>query len=206
MKGIIKDALILCLITLIAGLMLGAVYEITKEPIAIAQKNAKDAACSEVFSDAQEFMAVCEDMDFEGVLLENGYTGDSVTEVLAALDDNKNVLGYVLTVVSHEGYGGDIEFLVGIRNDGTVNGISITAIGETAGLGMKANTAAFKSQFAGKNVEEFVYTKSKSENAPDYEIDAISAATITTNAMTNGVNSALCIFRYITENGGVTVE
>ena len=55
-----------------------------------------------------------------------------------------------------------------------------------------------KNQFANKKVEAFQYTKNKAES--ESEIDAISGATITTNAMVNGVNAGLCAFRY--EKGG----
>ena len=63
------------------------------------------------------------------------------------------------TVTTSEGYGGDIQFAMGIQDDGTLNGISILSIGETAGLGMRANTDAFKDQFKDKKVDKFEYTK-----------------------------------------------
>ena len=94
-----------------------------------------------------------------------------------------------------EGYGGDIQLSMGVRMDGTLNGISILSISETAGLGMNANTDAFKGQFADKNVEQFTYTKNGA--SADNEIDAISGATITTNAVTNGVNGGLLTFQYL---------
>ena len=46
-----------------------------------------------------------------------------------------------------------------------------------------------------KQVEQFQYTKSGA--SADDEIDAISGATITTNAMTNGVNAGICAFHYV---------
>ena len=84
---------------------------------------------------------------------------------------------------------------MGVQNDGTLNGISILSISETAGLGMKANTDSFKDQFKNKKVEKFSYTKTGATS--DDQIDAISGATITTNAMTNGVNAGLCAFQYV---------
>lgn len=200
MKGIIKDAFILFAITLVSGLLLGWVYEITKEPIAVQKAKAKAEACAEVFADAADFEAVeTEVLSAESL----SYGKGDIEEIMHALDASGNVIGYVITVTSHEGYGGDITFMTGIRNDGTVNGISITEINETAGLGMKAKEEAFRMQFAGKQVEEFAYTKSGA--SADNEIDAISSATITTNAVTNGVNGALNAFRAIQafENGGV---
>lgn len=99
----------------------------------------------------------------------------------------------MITVTDHEGYGGDIQFSMGIAMDGTLNGISLLSISETAGLGMKAGDILVP-QFADKKVESFTYTKSGATN--DSEIDAISGATITTKAIVNGVNAGLEYFRY----------
>ena len=60
---------------------------------------------------------------------------------------------------------------------------------------MQADTDEFKSQFAGKNVAQFKYTKSGA--ASDEEIDALSGATITTNAVTNAVNAGLSYADYL---------
>ena len=51
-KGMIKDASILLLITVVAGLILGFVYQITKEPIAAAEEKAAKAAYQEVFPES----------------------------------------------------------------------------------------------------------------------------------------------------------
>lgn len=67
------------------------------------------------------------------------------------------------------------------------------SISETAGLGMKADEDEFKDQFKDKNVEQFFYTKTGESG--DNMIDAISGATITTNAVTNAVDSALVYFQ-----------
>lgn len=194
---IIKDAMALTVITLVAGLALGAVHGITKEPIAKQEALAKERAYQEVFVDASKFQAV----EMTDALAEEirtsldgeNYQAQSVEEIMEALDSKGSLLGYAFTVVSSEGYGGDIKFSLGVQSDGTVNGISILSIGETAGLGMRADTPEFKGQFADKNVEKFVYTKKGAKE--DNEIDALSGASVTTNAMTNGVNAGLCAFR-----------
>lgn len=192
MKEMMKNTGIMVAITLIAGLLLGIVYQVTKEPIAIQEAKAKQEACQEVFADAASFDAVevvpVEQSAWNSV----GYGQETIDEVMMAKDGAGSTLGYVVTVTTKEGYGGDIRFTVGVRMDGTVNGISILAISETAGLGMRAEEV-LKPQFADKNVEKFEYTKSgaTSEN----QIDAISGATITTNAVTNGVNAGLYYFQ-----------
>lgn len=194
---IIKDALALTLITLVAGVTLGGVYEITKDPIAKQEAQAKAEAYEQVFTDAAAFEAV--EMDdtltktIRDQLDQEGYKAQSIEEVMRAEDQSGETLGYAFTVVTSEGYGGDIQFSMGVQNDGTLNGISILSIGETAGLGMNADTPAFKDQFVGKQVEKLQYTKNGATQ--DDEINAISGATVTTNAMTNGVNAGLCAFR-----------
>lgn len=194
---IIKDALALTLITLVAGVALGGVYEITKDPIAKQEAQAKAEAYEQVFTDAAAFEAV--EMDdtltktIRDQLDQEGYKAQSIEEVMRAEDQSGETLGYAFTVVTSEGYGGDIQFSMGVQNDDTLNGISILSIGETAGLGMNADTPAFKDQFVGKQVEKLQYTKNGATQ--DDEINAISGATVTTNAMTNGVNAGLCAFR-----------
>ena len=194
---IIKDALALTLITLVAGVALGAVHGITKEPIARQEALAKEAAYKEVFADAQSYNPVEMTDELAGQLRDSldgeGYKAQSIDEVVDAVDGSGNSLGYVITVITSEGYGGDIKFSMGIQADGTMNGISILSISETAGLGMRANTDEFKSQFVGKNTDQIVYTKNGA--SAENEIDALSGATVTTNAMTNGVNAGLCAFR-----------
>lgn len=196
---IIKDALAITVITLIAGLALGVVQDITAEPIAQQKQKAKEEAYQAVFADADSFGEISlgeeERQALSSCLEENGYGAQNIDEAMGALDDSGEELGYVFTVTTSEGYGGDIQFAMGVQMDGTLNGISILSIGETAGLGMKADTDAFKDQFKEKKTEQFVYTKNGVQN--DNEIQAISGATITTNAMTNGVNAGLCAFRYL---------
>lgn len=184
----IRNTISLMLITVIAGLLLGAVYEITKEPIAKEQQRAKEEAYTEVFKDAAAFEMIEVDPAAGRELNKQGWDV-TIDEVMEVFDQSGNAAGYVLTVTEHEGYGGDIQFAMGVKSDGTLNGIAFLSISETAGLGMKAIEDDFRHQFTDKQVERFVYTKNGASS--DNEIDAISGATITTNAMTNGVNAGL---------------
>lgn len=178
------------IITCIAGVALAYVHQITEEPIAMANQQAKEDAYREVFEMAESF-ETAENFDADEaaeLLTEASYNAD-IDEVVVAKDEEGNDLGYVLIVTSHEGYGGDIQLAMGVTNDGMVNGISFLSLSETAGLGMEADTETFKAQFAGKTVESFTYTKTGAQT--DAEIDALSGATITTNAVTNAVNAGL---------------
>ena len=198
--SIVKDTISITVITLVAGLALGVVQDITAAPIAQQEAKAKQEAYKAVFSDAASFEAYTPDSSDQAVDLvtyldQNGYGTSTIDEIMAAKDSSGETLGYAFTITNSEGYGGDIQFAMGVQNDGTVNGISILSISETAGLGMKADTDDFKNQFKDKKVEKFQYTKSGATS--DDQIDAISGATITTNAMTNGVNAGLCAFQYV---------
>ena len=185
----IKNTISLMLITLIAGLLLGAVYEITKEPIRKENQRAKEEAYKAVFADADAFEDVKIDEDKVAKALDEKGLDATINEAMKVLDKSGQHIGYVLTVTDHEGYGGDIQFAMGVQSDGTLNGISFLSISETAGLGMKAKEDAFRKQFEGKKTNQIVYTKNGAK--ADNEIDALSGATITTNAVTNGVNAGL---------------
>ncbi len=185
----IKNTISLMLITLIAGLLLGAVYEITKEPIRKENQKAKEEAYKAVFADADAFEDVKIDEDKVVKALDEKGLDATINEAMKVLDKSGQQIGYVLTVTDHEGYGGDIQFAMGVQSDGTLNGISFLSISETAGLGMKAKEDAFRKQFEGKKTDQIVYTKNGAK--ADNEIDALSGATITTNAVTNGVNAGL---------------
>ena len=189
--GFMKDALILFAITLVAGACLGGVYEATKEPIAAANLAAKEEAYRTVLPDAVSFEA--DDMT-EGIASANaevaglGYGNVTVDEAAIALGDSGTPMGYVVTTTSKDGYGGAITVSVGVLADGTVNGIAFLTLAETAGLGMNADTD-WKNQYAGKNVDAFSVTKNGA--SAENEINAISGATITSNAVTGAVNTAV---------------
>ena len=199
-KKIVHDALILFAFTVVLGLVLGVVYGITKEPIDKVNYEKTQAAYQQVFADAasfEEYTGFDEDAA-ASLLAENGFA-DEIEAVNTALDASGNALGYVLTVTAKDASQSTITFSVGIQNDGTVNGYSITSIAETPGLGMKATGEEFYSQFEGKNVDSF--TVVKMTPTADNEIESISGSTITSKAMANGVNACLTYFRNVLEGG-----
>ena len=178
---------------------MGFVYELTKEPIARQEELAKTEAYAEVFPDADSFREL-EDLEGAAVYLASTeYSTVEINEVAEACDASGNVLGHVFNLTTPEGYGGDIQLTVGIRNDKTILGISFLSISETAGLGMNADTEEWKAQFRGIQADEIVYTKTG--KSAEGEIDAISSATVTTGAVTGAVNAALGLADYYAEQG-----
>ena len=195
MNKIIKNTLILTAITLISGLLLGMVYEITKDPIAASQEKARQEAYKAVLKEADSFADYADFDEKEVAKAVKDISGCTVNGVAEAKDNSGETIGYVVTATSSEGYGGDIQISVGIGNDGVVEGVEILSISETAGLGMKATEAKFRDQYVGKTVEAFTVTKTGASS--DEEIDALSGATITSNAVTNAVNAGLAYFNHV---------
>lgn len=208
-KKMWKEAGILFAITLIAGLALGFVHELTKEPIAVQQQLKIQNSCKAVFADADHFTEetlqnYATDNGLEDVyrqLTEEGQeAGVKIGETFyVAMDLGGNCIGYVFSLTSTQGYGGNIELMAGYTNDGTVSGVSILSISETPGLGMRAGEVLIP-QFEGQKVNAFTYTKS-GKSAPG-EIDAISGATITTKAVTGTVNIGLSLYKEMFEGKG----
>jgi len=190
MGKIIKDALVLFAITAVAGLLLAIVNEVTKAPIEAQQIKAREEACRNVFEDAASFVENEEIIKNTAIIEAFGtkYPKVSIVNVYKAFDSSNNELGYVVTLSTKEGYGDNITFSMGIKNDRTLNGVAILSSNETVGLGLEAENVLVP-QFKNKNVPSFTYTKTGSTN--DSEIDAISSATITTNAFVNAVNAGL---------------
>lgn len=201
MNKIVKDAMILTAFTLVLGLILGVVNEVTKGPIAKVNYEAEQESYRNVFKDADSFEAY-EDFDADkaaDILAKSEYTADEILSVNTALDKSGEVAGYVISVTSHEGSQADISMSVGIQIDGTLNGYSITSINETPGLGMLVGEEKFYSQFENKAEES--YTVVKSAPAADNEIESVTGATISSRAVTNGVNASLVYFRTALQGG-----
>ena len=185
MNKILKNTLILTAITLIAGLGLGLVHEITLNPIAQAQETAKKEAWQAVFPDAKLDELKETDVDQKAAKQAISDLGVHATfDEVCTVGDT----GYVITTTDKDGFGGNIQITVGIKKDGTINGVSILSISETAGLGMKATEPSFYNQYVNKKADKFVVSK---DGGDGEQIDALSGATITSRAVTGAVYTAL---------------
>lgn len=194
-KSMIKNALILFAITLVAGVLLGIVYQVTKDPIAYQDKLAQDRANQSVFAQASTF----DEIEVKEDTALADYSGVTIESVKEAKDASGNSLGYVIQVKT-KGYGDFITYTVGITNDSSINGISIINIAETPGLGMNAEKVVAP-QFADKAATEFGVVKSGQLSDANTQIEAISGATITSRAVTNGVNAAVAYFENVLKGG-----
>jgi electron transport complex protein RnfG len=175
-QEILRPGLVLCLIATVAAVCLGLVHTITKEPIAREQARLTAEALVELLPEAKAFK---EDTGLP-------HTG-TVTAVTVGHGD-EGPAGVVIQVAP-KGFSDKIELLVAITG-GTVRGIKILKQTETPGLGANAAGPAFGAQYVGKGG---ALTVTKGTPAAD-EIQAITSATITSQAVTDGVNEALAYY------------
>ncbi|MBR6478245.1 MAG: RnfABCDGE type electron transport complex subunit G [Lachnospiraceae bacterium] len=189
MSVMIKETIILTVITLLSGLLLGYVHELTKDPIRAQEELAVQNACKAVFSNVSDVTFLQIQSQPSPSLEENlSRQGVTIGKIYSATDAEGIPVGYVIETTSSEGYGGNIVLYVGVTNEGVLNAVSILSISETPGLGMRAQEVLVP-QLQNKDVKQIKYTKNGATE--EDEIDAISGATITTKAVTAAVNGAL---------------
>ncbi len=177
-KEIAIPAITLFLIAAICTAILAVTDSVTAPKIAENNEQTEIATRQLVFADAKDFSDV--------------KTSKDATYV-EAFDESGKVIGYVFTT-SSKGYGGEIKIMTGIGSDGKVTGMEILSIEETAGLGMNAKKEEFRNQYA-DNSGEFTVVKS---DAGENQIQALTGATITSQAVTNAVNLAVENFKLVT--------
>lgn len=170
-KYILRLTLTLLLITAVVAGLLGLVNYLTEDKIEALTREKAESAMQEVLP-AQRYDAI----DFKM---------DGVTEAYRA--DNG---GFVVRVESN-GFGGAIDMMVGVGLDGKVCGVSIISHSETASLGANCVREDFRAQYIGADGALAV-------NKDGGTIDALTGATVTSRAVTNGVNLALA---YVKEVG-----
>ncbi len=166
MKKKLPPFVILTIISLCAALLLALTNAVTQGPIAEASAKAADEARRAVLADADQFEELAHD--------------DTVDSLFRGLK-NGETIGYTASVTV-TGYGGPVEVTIGVDANGTLQGLSVggTKFAETAGLGARAKEPAFTDQFIGKQTPVTL----------KQDVDAISGATITSTAVTKGVNLA----------------
>ncbi len=178
--SIIKNALILFVITLVAGGLLGITFNATAEARSYQTKLKTEVALNAVLADSK---FIEEAIEGEPTYITNVYQGNTSDDGLG------DVLGYAFQLETTEGYGDLITLMVAFKADGTINGIDIISHTETPGLGAKADEDKFKGQFSGKAISELTVLKGGGSKPQD--VDAIGGATITSVAVTKAINEAI---------------
>lgn len=184
MKENLKLGFNLFIITAVAGLLLGFAYTITKEPIAQQAIKAKNEAMQAILPVAESFKT-----------LETTFEETSIIKEINEGSKGSDVTGYAVKVAP-KGYSGAIEMMVGITTEGKVTGIRILSHTETPGLGANATKESWNGQYKDKSIDK-PFTVVKKAPADDHEISAITGSTITSKAITDGVNEAV---KYYNDN------
>ena len=163
----------LFVITAISGGLLGLVYGMTKDTIAAvdAKKNAKAIA---------EVLGTDENSKLDTVTIDDLFYN-------LAYDTQDHFLGAAIKTYSNAGFNGHIELMVGILADGTIKAVSVLQQSETPGLGANMVNPKFKDQFNGKNPNAG-YNLTVTKDGGD--VDAITAATISSRAVTGAIKLA----------------
>lgn len=203
--NMIKDAVILCVITLVLGAVLAGVYAVTKTKIEDQQAEANRTACEAVVSDGDTVL----DADAAGLEKAVSYLKTHDLSNAEAEEDNSLIKhveisevhptkngSTVFLATAKKGYGGDIGFALGVTTsaDGypVVTGISITSQSETAGLGANCEDETWLGSFRGKtlpsNASDNMYNKNQESES---QVQALSGATVTSRAITNAVKAIL---------------
>lgn len=176
-KENIFPVIVLVCICLVVTLALAGTYSVANPKILENQQKAADEARMQVLPDGDAFTQ---------------YDGNLVNGVIDCyIADNK--AGMAVTA-GYQGFGGTVEVMVGIDADGNVTGVTVTNHSETPGLGTKAMTVEYLSQYEG------VAEAAAGHIRDDAGIDAITGATISSNAIYCSVSEALEQFE---ECGGV---
>ena len=179
----------LFVVTLLASTALGFVYEVTKEPIAKAKLAKKTEAIKKV-------MPEFSNNPVEAMYKAPGPEGYDSLEIYPA-ENNGQYLGAAVRTYSKKGYGGEVWLMVGFNPEGEINNIDVLEHKETPGLGTKMADAKFKDQFKGQHPEQF-NLKVKKDGG---DVDAITAATISSRAFAEAVQQAWEVFQQADKGG-----
>jgi len=177
MKETFRLIFTLFIICLIAGGLLAKVNSLTEGPIAQAALKKKQDAIREVLPPAGEELKISDCVITNAGQIWTFYVGSK---------DGKYI-GTAVETVSHEGYGGDIKLMLGINADGKSQAISILKQTETPGLGANIETKSFKGNFVDKDLKTTKWQVKKDGG----DIDQITAATISSRAVTGAVKAAI---------------
>ena len=194
-KEMIKPTLILAVVCFVVTGALAVVNGITGPIIDESERLAKIEALSQVLPGAGSFSEIKTAEELTG----EGY---SVSERIVGIYEAANgdtPAGYVAQVAT-KGYGGDINLFIGVNMQMETTGVVITSHNETPGLGSKAAEPSFIDQFLGA-VPSGLFNVVKNPPSSDSEVEAVSGATISSRAVTNGVDDALELIKSILEEG-----
>ncbi len=189
---VIHDAYVLLSITLIAGICLSFAYEWTREPIRKAQAARRAEAYTAVMPEAVSFRPYEDDEFFHNVAInfpDIGFSDVTIAEIFQAVDQEGNILGFVLRLISDDGHNGDMAVAIGVRLNGVLAGVTILADREAQGIDPRYYDREFLSQFSELNTLGVMIGTPPNERYT--QVYGISGDAETTRALLQAVNAGL---------------
>lgn len=170
----------LAIVAGISGICLGFVYNLTKDRIDAAAQEKKENALKAVLPDFEtsETLSVVSPDD-----------ANRNIEVFKAFKGGE-LVGVAVNCYTMKGFGGEVDLMVGLLPDGTLNKVSVLSMSETPGLGTKMTDPGFYAQFEGKHPDSFKMTVKKDGG----DVDAITSATISSRAYCDALDRAYKVF------------
>lgn len=177
----------LMLVTAVAALALGSVYNLTKGPIELAKQKKQEEAIRQVLPDFERI---------EEIKVKSAHEDDSLQFFMAYQADE--LVGIAVNSYTKKGFSGIIRVMVGLLPDGTINNTSVLEHKETPGLGdkMQKSKSEWSNQYNLQNPATFKLKVTKDGG----DVDAITAATISSRAFSDAVQHAYDT--YINYQGG----
>ena len=177
-------------ISIVLAGLLAFVYMKTKEPIAQAERQKQESAIRVV---VPEFNNNPTEEKFKVEIAD----GDSLT-VFPAKQDEKTV-GFAIEANTQKGFSGEIKIMVGFDNDGVIKNFSVLKHAETPGLGAKMQEWFSNTERPNQNVINRKWNSDIKVKKDGGEIDAITAATITSRAFIDAFNRAHAAYNKVME-------
>ena len=180
--------IVLTCISLLAALALTGVYALTKGPIEQGQREKKEKALQAVLP------------EYEGTVRDTVIVDADNEEIPVHLAIGKNgeLCGAGIETYTKKAFAGRFDLMVGFDAEGTIVNTEVIKAGETPGLGDKINKdkSNFAMQFNHQNPADFQLVVKKDGG----DVDAITAATISSRAYCDAVQRAYDIFMKIKED------
>lgn len=196
-SSFINMVLTLMIITVVASLALGSVYNMTLEPIAAAKKAARERAIKLVlptFDSLNSFK-----VPIAAVPEITATNGDQDSLEFHKAFENGEFVGMAVSTFSNQGYDPtQIQIMVGFLPDGVIDSTVVTQQKETPGLGTKMAEPKFNGQFSGKDPANFKLYVTKDGG----QVDAITASTISSRAVCEAIRRAYDTFESYKKDGG----
>ena len=187
MKDILRLIVVLTCLCIVSAIALAKIYDLTKGPIAYQKRLEVLRAIRTVLPPYDN------EPDRDMVKLPMGIDrkGNEIQGVFYRGRKGDRLIGVAFKVTSPEGYGGNIEVMVGLLPKGMIYGIEVLSHLETPGLGAKIREAKFKDRFKNLNLSNTTWAVKKDAG----DIDGITGATISSRAVIKAVKEGLEFYR-----------